>query len=332
MQAIGRDRRCTTSEASPRPTIATHRVASQAVTKPSNPRAQRARESERVRAAEDERRRDYQRQVRKQRMIGVGVVVCVVLAVVAVVAIATSQKDTKVATTSSTAPQATTSTTAVTGNPNPPVSLPAVPPGSAVAGTTACPPADGSAARTTEFAQAPPMCIDPNAEYTATIHTTKGDMIVALDPKAAPQSVNNFVTLARYHYYDGLPITKVVPRGWAEVADPTNADGSTGPGYTVAGETPKQGSIATPLIVAMIPDATGASGGAFIFGIGDQAAGMPPKATQVGTILDSRIDKGPNGDINKTVQQEIGKIGTKTGEVAELVTITGITVADGPLK
>ncbi len=265
-------------------------------------------------------------------MIGIGVVVCVVLAVIAVVAIATSQKDTKVATTASTVPKATTSTTAAVGNPNPPVSLPAVPPGSAVSGVTPCPPADGSAARTTEFATAPPMCIDPAGEYTATIRTTKGDMIVSLDPKAAPQSVNNFITLARYHYYDGLPITRVVPRGWAEVADPQNADGSTGPGYTVPGEAPEKGSIATPLIVAMIPNASGASGGGFILGIGDQAAGMPAKATQVGTILDSRIDKGPNGDLNKTVQQEIGKIGTKSGEVAELVTITGITVVDGPLK
>src|SRR4051794_14754427 len=80
-----------------------------------------------------------------------------------------------------------------------------VPPaGASITGDTPCPPADGSAARTTTFEKAPPTCIDPNKTYAATLSTSKGDITVDLDPKAAPQAVNNFVVLSRYHYYDGV--------------------------------------------------------------------------------------------------------------------------------
>jgi cyclophilin family peptidyl-prolyl cis-trans isomerase len=300
------------------------------VAKSDNPRARRAHEAERARAAEAAREAEFRRRTRRQRMIGIGVVVAVVLAVVGVVYAATGQKGTKAA---SSAPTSTLdqlpTTTAPAGNPNPPASLPAVAPGAALTGATPCPAADGSSARVTKFASAPPMCIDPKGSYGATIHTSKGDMTVELEASVAPNSVNNFIVLARYHYYDGLPITRVVPRGWAEVGDPKNADGTTGPGYTVAGETQPQGSVATPVILAMIPDSTGASGGGFIFGIADQVAGMPPKATQIGQIMDSRIDKTKD-DLSDTVQQAINKIGTKTGEPAEVVTITGVTVDAQP--
>jgi cyclophilin family peptidyl-prolyl cis-trans isomerase len=70
--------------------------------------------------------------------------------------------------------------------------------------TTDCPAADGSSPKRQSFDGPPPSCIDPAKRYTAEMITTKGTIRIALDPIAAPKTVNNFVVLARYHYFDGI--------------------------------------------------------------------------------------------------------------------------------
>ena len=50
------------------------------------------------------------------------------------------------------------------------------------------------------------MCIDPTKTYTAAVETNNGDFTVELDPSQAPHTVNNFVVLSRYHYYDGIAV------------------------------------------------------------------------------------------------------------------------------
>jgi peptidyl-prolyl cis-trans isomerase B (cyclophilin B) len=52
--------------------------------------------------------------------------------------------------------------------------------------------------------------IDPSQRYEATITTSKGDIVIALDPARAPKTVNNFVFLAREGFYDGLTFHRVV--------------------------------------------------------------------------------------------------------------------------
>jgi hypothetical protein len=57
----------------------------------------------------------------------------------------------------------------------------------------------------------PPSSIDPTKKYSATVHTNRGDFVIALvDPKIAPQTVNNFVYLSQNHFYDGLTFHRVV--------------------------------------------------------------------------------------------------------------------------
>ena len=85
---------------------------------------------------------------------------------------------------------------------------------------TPCPPADGSAERDHHLRAAPPACIDPAKTYTATVATTEGDIIVDLDPEPAP-TVNNFVFLARYHYYDGVAFHRIIPDFMVQGGDPT---------------------------------------------------------------------------------------------------------------
>ncbi len=87
-----------------------------------------------------------------------------------------------------------------------------------------------------EMYDAPPeMTIDPSTSYVATISTEKGEIVVTLDPGAAPETVNNFVSLARAGFYDGLTFHRVEPDFVIQGGDPLG-DGTGGPGYTVPAE------------------------------------------------------------------------------------------------
>ena len=69
---------------------------------------------------------------------------------------------------------------------------------------------DGSAPATRKFDGQPEMGIDPSKRYTATVETTLGTMVIALDAIKAPKTVNNFVFLALHHYYDGVVFHRVI--------------------------------------------------------------------------------------------------------------------------
>jgi cyclophilin family peptidyl-prolyl cis-trans isomerase len=85
------------------------------------------------------------------------------------------------------------------------------------------------------YSDPPAMQIDAGETYTATISTAKGDVVVRLDAGAAPQTVNNFVFLAREGFYDGLTFHRVEPGFVIQGGDPAGT-GSGGPGYTVPAE------------------------------------------------------------------------------------------------
>ncbi len=60
------------------------------------------------------------------------------------------------------------------------------------------------------YSAPPAMAIDLNKKYTATISTSKGDIVVELFPADAPMTVNNFVFLAREGFYDGTVFHRVI--------------------------------------------------------------------------------------------------------------------------
>lgn len=76
----------------------------------------------------------------------------------------------------------------------------------------------------------PSLDIDLKKQYTATISTDKGDIVVELFAKQAPVTVNNFVFLARDGFYDGVTFHRVIPDFMAQTGDPTGT-GRGGPGY-----------------------------------------------------------------------------------------------------
>lgn len=80
-----------------------------------------------------------------------------------------------------------------------------------------------------------PIVIDLNKKYTATIKTANGDIVLELYPKDAPVTVNNFVSLARKGFYNGLTFHRVIPGFMAQGGDP-KGDGTGGPGYTFQDE------------------------------------------------------------------------------------------------
>jgi len=85
------------------------------------------------------------------------------------------------------------------------------------------------------YSAAPPMTIDVNKKYFATIKMDIGDIKVELFAKDAPVTVNNFVFLARDHFYDGVTFHRVIPGFVAQAGDPQGT-GRGGPGYTIKDE------------------------------------------------------------------------------------------------
>ena len=85
------------------------------------------------------------------------------------------------------------------------------------------------------MASPPAHEIDDDATYEVTITTDKGDIVMELDPKLAPMTVNNFVALARRGFYDGVTFHRVVPNFVIQGGDPEGT-GRGGPGYTFPDE------------------------------------------------------------------------------------------------
>ena len=80
------------------------------------------------------------------------------------------------------------------------------------------------------MASAPQMNIDNETTYRVSIQTAKGTIVMDLDPKLAPNTVNNFVNLARDGYYTGLTFHRVVPDFVIQGGCPEGT-GTGGPGY-----------------------------------------------------------------------------------------------------
>lgn len=190
-------------------------------------------------------------------------------------------------------------------------------PGGTIDGDTECPPTDGSADRITKFSAAPPMCIDTGTAYSAKFTTTQGEITVALDAEAAPETVNNFVVLARYRYYEGVPFHRIIPGFVIQGGDAVGPVLGTGnPGYLIDEEPPTEtvgdsgnyyeiGSLA--MAKSAGPTATGAQ---FFFVTGDQGASLPPEYSLFGTVTEgldvvSAIEGIPTTPLDQPAEEAV---------------------------
>lgn len=140
------------------------------------------------------------------------------------------------------------------GQPEPAASPTSAPAGSGSAPATDIPPAtriasstDGASSAPTpavvvsggrsikQWSSPPAMSIDPGASYTAVLNTTAGPITVELLTGDAPNTVNNFVFLAREGFYDNVIFHRTIPGFMIQGGDPTGTGGG-GPGYRFADE------------------------------------------------------------------------------------------------
>ncbi len=112
-----------------------------------------------------------------------------------------------------------------------------------------------------QYAAPPPMTIDENANYLATVKMESGaEFVIELLPQSAPQTVNSFVFLANEGWFDGVPFHRVLTGFVAQTGDPSGT-GMGGPGYTIPNEIDPDLSHDEPGMVAMansgVPDTNG---------------------------------------------------------------------------
>lgn len=122
---------------------------------------------------------------------------------------------------------------------------------------TADPSATGTASATTtakQFEKADQV-VDPAKQYTATIKTSKGDIVVKLYADKAPNTVNSFVFLARKGYFDGITFHRVVENFVIQAGDPTGT-GTGGPGYSTKDEPNEIKNTRGTLSMAKVSGAT----------------------------------------------------------------------------
>jgi len=99
------------------------------------------------------------------------------------------------------------------------------------------------------YSAPPPMTIDTSKQYTATIETEKGNLVLELFASDVPMTVNNFVFLARDGFYDGLTFHRVEP-GFVVQGGCPIGDGTGGPGYQFDDEITEHTHVAGALSMA----------------------------------------------------------------------------------
>jgi len=112
--------------------------------------------------------------------------------------------------------------------------------GTLLLASCACPgpePTPKPAPKPKTYSAPPAMMIDTGKEYTATIETERGNMVLELFASDVPNTVNSFVFLANDGFYDGVTFHRVVPGFVAQGGDPTGT-GRGDPGYSFADEWP----------------------------------------------------------------------------------------------
>ncbi len=182
-----------------------------------------------------------------------------------------------------------------------------------------CPAEDGSSERTLEFAAAPPTCIDESATYVATFDTNLGEITAELDASAAPVTVNNFVFLARYHYYDDTSFHRIIEDFVIQGGDPNGDPAGTGnPGYFIDEEPPADGTYALGDLAMAKQTAAGTTGGQFFIITGPEGEALPPQYSKFGTVT-AGLD----------VVEEIGTLPTDESDfpTSEIV-VNSITISE----
>jgi cyclophilin family peptidyl-prolyl cis-trans isomerase len=145
--------------------------------------------------------------------------------------------------------------------------------------------------------------------------TNKGTMVLALDAVGAPRTVNSFVFLARYHYFDGIVFHRIIPGFVIQGGDPEGS-GRGGPGYRFADELPKPGRYQIGSL-AMANAGPNTNGSQFFIISGPDGAALPPQYALFGSVVSG-------GEVITAIDA----VGSRSGTPTERVVIESVVIAE----
>jgi peptidyl-prolyl cis-trans isomerase B (cyclophilin B) len=150
-----------------------------------------------------------------------------------------------------------------------------------------CDPAPTPPAEPATFEEPPANELAKGTDYTLTLVTNCGEIVIDTTPKRAPETVNSMLWLAQEGYFDSTLCHRVTTDGLyvLQCGDPT-ATGTGGPGYTVPDENlPDEGEANYPAgTVAMANSGPGTSGSQFFIVYEDTT--LPPNYTVWGKVTE----------------------------------------------
>jgi cyclophilin family peptidyl-prolyl cis-trans isomerase len=184
-------------------------------------------------------------------------------------------------------------------------------------GTGECPPAEKPAEPVREFPAAPQRCISDGVDYAARVTTSEGALTVDLLEGQAPGTVNNFVALARFGYYDGDDFHRIIPGFVVQGGDPVGQPpGTGGPGYEIADELPASVEDYVEGSVAMANAGPDTNGSQFYIYLG------PNRLPGPNFSLFGQVTEGL--DVVKAIEAK----GTPGGTPTAPVTITSVEILE----
>jgi cyclophilin family peptidyl-prolyl cis-trans isomerase len=163
------------------------------------------------------------------------------------------------------------------------------------------------------YEEAPEMQIDTKKDYTAVMQTSCGTIELELFASETPVTVNNFVTLSREGFYDGLTFHRVIPSFMAQGGDP-QGDGTGGPGYQFEDEFVDELTFSEPGLLAMANSGPATNGSQFFITV------APAEHLNGLHTIFGRVTKGMDA------LKEIEAVGSAQGTPAQTVYIEKVTI------
>jgi peptidyl-prolyl cis-trans isomerase B (cyclophilin B) len=153
-----------------------------------------------------------------------------------------------------------------------------------------------------KYSKPPEMIIDPKKEYKATIKTEIGEFKVKFFADKAPKTVNNFIFLAKDHYFDDVTFHRVIPGFMAQGGDPTGT-GYGGPGYQFEDEFDRSLKHDGPGVLSMANAGPGTNGSQFFITY-DATPHLNMKHTVFGKIIEGMkvVEAIPERDPSRAKQ------------------------------
>jgi peptidyl-prolyl cis-trans isomerase B (cyclophilin B) len=182
-----------------------------------------------------------------------------------------------------------------------------------------------------QFVGPPPITIDRKATYTATIETSCGTIVIELDAKTAPQTVNSFVFLAEHRYFDGQYIHRLdTSIDVIQGGDPSGT-GAEGPGYAIPDELGTKAPTYPPGTLAMANAGPNTGGSQFFLIAGPDGHNLDdnPAYTVFGHVV-SGLDVAKRILALPIVDPEAAAAGDLSGQrPAEAVYLERVTIRKG---